>query len=307
MELNRDARIDTSQVEDRRGGGGGDDDQGGARNHASGGGNGSIGGGSLWGSLLVIAVLLVVGCLFGGDLLDDEDSGDNSALSEKCAAPDALDHLDCRNVLYINSIQAYWAEALPEHFGVDYEEAKTVFFDDKVNSACGPADSGEGPFYCPADAKIYIDLTFYQDLADYYEAGGEFAQPYILGHEYGHHVQNLLDDEEKLRAKRKSISENKLSVLVELQADCYSGVWARNATGTTDDDGVKIFKSITARDIDEALETAAAIGDDVLQGGDGKPVDEANFTHGTAAQRQEWFNRGYRSGDPTACDTSVVR
>ncbi len=131
-------------------------------------------------------------------------------------------------------------------------------------------------------------------MATDYGAGGEFAQPYILGHEYGHHVQNLLNAEEQMRKKRKPISDNKLSVLIELQADCYSGVWAKNASGTTDEKGAKLFKSITQQDIKEGLETAAAIGDDILAKAAGAKVKESNFTHGTAAQRQEWFGRATR-------------
>ncbi|MEV4756214.1 neutral zinc metallopeptidase [Micromonospora sp. NPDC049559] len=296
MELNEDAQIDTSQVEDRRGSGGG-------------GGFGlPIGGGGLVGLAIAVLVALVGGgfglnAMTGGD--GGGQQGDNTSIERECSADDALRKLDCRNTLYVNSIQAYWQQAMPQHFGKPYREADTVLFSQAVSTGCGQADSGVGPFYCPEDDHVYIDLTFYQQLADEFGAPGEFAQPYVLAHEYGHHVQDLVGTEAQMRRQqqRDPDNANQLSVRLELQADCYAGAWARNATGTSDAKGQKIFKSITDRDIQEGLDTAAAIGDDTIQKKSGGRVDESQFTHGTSEQRQQWFRRGYDSGDPKSCDT----
>jgi predicted metalloprotease len=298
MELNENAQIDTSQIDDERGSGGG------------GGGFGGlpIGGGGLTG-IIVTVLIALVGGYFGINQLGGSGSssqtGDNTSLSQKCSQSDKLKQLDCRNALYVNSIQAFWRDELPQSFGEQYQPAKTVFFANAVRTGCGNADSGTGPFYCPADDKVYIDLTFYKLLADQLGAPGEFAQPYVLAHEYGHHVQDLVGIEAQMRRdqQRNPSQANKLSVRLELQADCFAGVWAKGATGTTDSSGQKIFKSITAQDIQQGLDTAAKIGDDTLQQRSGGTINPAEFTHGTSAQRQEWFANGYKSGDPKACDT----
>ena len=299
MELNENARIDTSQIDDQRSSGGG------------GGGIGGlpIGGGGLTG-IIVTLLIAVVGGYFGINTLTGSDggttqTGDNTELAQKCSQSDAREQLDCRNVLYVNSIQDYWVDALPAAFGEQYKPAKTVLFANAVRTGCGNADSGVGPFYCPADDRVYIDLTFYQVLAQQLGAPGEFAQPYVLAHEYGHHVQDLLGTEAAMRREqeRSPRDANKLSVKLELQADCYAGAWAKNATGTDDGSGQKIFKSISQQDIKEGLDTAAKIGDDTLQKQGGGSLNPAEFTHGTSAQRQEWFRQGYDSGSPKNCDT----
>jgi predicted metalloprotease len=297
MELNENAQIDTSQIDDERGSGGG-----------GGFGGLPIGGGGLTGIIVTVLIALVGGYLginqLGGSGSSSQ-TGDNTSLSQKCSQSDKLKQLDCRNALYVNSIQAFWRDELPQSFGEQYKPAKTVFFANAVRTGCGNADSGTGPFYCPADDKVYIDLTFYKLLADQLGAPGEFAQPYVLAHEYGHHVQDLVGIEAQMRRdqQRNPSQANKLSVRLELQADCFAGVWAKGATGTTDSSGQKIFKSITAQDIQEGLDTAAKIGDDTLQQRSGGTINPAEFTHGTSAQRQEWFANGYKSGDPKACDT----
>jgi predicted metalloprotease len=297
MELNENAQIDTSQIDDERGSGGG-----------GGFGGLPIGGGGLTG-IIVTVLIALVGGYFGINQLGGSGSssqtGDNTSLSQKCSQSDKLKQLDCRNALYVNSIQAFWRNELPQSFGEQYQPAKTVFFANAVRTGCGNADSGTGPFYCPADDKVYIDLTFYKLLADQLGAPGEFAQPYVLAHEYGHHVQDLVGIEAQMRRdqQRNPSQANKLSVRLELQADCFAGVWAKGATGTTDSSGQKIFKSITAQDVQQGLDTAAKIGDDTLQQRSGGTINPAEFTHGTSAQRQEWFANGYKSGDPKACDT----
>ncbi|MEW2594540.1 neutral zinc metallopeptidase [Micromonospora aurantiaca] len=299
MELNENARVDTSQVDDRRGSGGGG---GMGIPIPIGGGRGGIVG-------IIIAVLVaLVGGGFGLNAATNgggDEQGDNTSLEQKCSAQDALKQLDCRNALYVNSIQAYWRTAMPEAFGEQYRPSKTVFFSQNVNTACGAADSGVGPFYCPADDLVYIDLTFYKLLADQLGAEGEFAQPYVLAHEYGHHVQDLLGTEAQMRRQqqRDPQSANALSVKLELQADCYAGAWAKNATGTADDKGQKIFKSITEQDISQAIDTAEKIGDDAIQQRSGRPVNPDEFTHGSSEQRKQWFTKGFTTGDPKSCDT----
>jgi predicted metalloprotease len=299
MELNENARIDTSQIDDQRSAGG------------SGGGLGGlpIGGGGLAG-IVVTLLIALVGGYFGinnlsGDGGSTQNGGGNAVLAQKCSQQDARKQLDCRNVLFVNSIQDYWVDALPASFGEQYKPAKTVLFSNAVRTGCGNADSGVGPFYCPADDHVYIDLTFYRVLADQLGAPGEFAQPYVLAHEYGHHIQDLLGTEAAMRRaqQRDPDSTNELSVKLELQADCYAGAWAKNATGTDDGSGQKIIKSISQEDIQEGLDTAAKIGDDALQQRGGGTVNPAEFTHGTSAQRQEWFRKGYSEGSPKDCDT----
>jgi uncharacterized protein len=299
MELNEQARIDTSQIEDRRGSGGG-----------------GLGGGGIpipiptgrggWVGIIITLLVLLIGGGFGVNAMTGgEDAGDNTTLEQKCSSGDKLEQLDCRNALYVNSIQTYWRTALPQVFGKPYQPAKTVYFSQAVSSGCGQADSGVGPFYCPTDDKVYLDLTFYRVLADQLGASGEFAQPYVLAHEYGHHIQDLLGTEAAMRRQqqRDPGAANQLSVRLELQADCYAGVWAKNATGTADESGQKIFKSITESDIKEAVQTAEAIGDDTIQKRSGGQVDPDSFTHGTSAQRQQWFTTGYETGNPKSCDT----
>jgi predicted metalloprotease len=199
-------------------------------------------------------------------------------------------------------------EALPAEFGDPYKPAKTVLFANAVKTGCGSADSGVGPFYCPADDRVYIDLSFYDVLAKQLGAPGEFAQPYVLAHEYGHHIQDLVGTEAKMRRAQQSASseaeQNLLSVKLELQADCYAGVWANHATETKTSSGQPIFKSITDQDIQQGLDTAKQIGDDTLQQRGGQTINPAEFTHGTSADRQKWFKRGFDSGNPVeACDT----
>jgi predicted metalloprotease len=301
MELNENADIDTSQIDDRRGSGGG------------GGGIGGlpipIGGGGIVG-VVIFLVLAVAGGYFGVNTLGGdggEQTGDNTSLQQECANKQtALDRLDCRNTLYVNSIQDYWERATPQYFGREYQPAKTVFFSQQVRTACGAADSGVGPFYCPADDQVYIDLTFYEVLAKQLDAPGQFAQPYVLAHEYGHRMQDLVGTEAKMRKAQQGAGkeeQNLLSVKLELQADCYAGTWAKAATDTKSDNGQQIFKSLTAQDINEGIDTAGKIGDDVLQKRSGNPVNPTEFTHGTAADRQKWFSIGYKSGSPDSCDT----
>jgi uncharacterized protein len=312
MELNENADLDTSQVEDVRGSGGGGGGFGGGGGSGLGGIPLPIGGGKLGLIVTVVIVLgmLVLGGTFGRGLISGGGSGqqgDNTQLAKDCGPdnPDRLKRTDCRNVLYINSIQAFWQTELPQVYGKQYQQSKTVFFAQAVNTGCGQADSGVGPFYCPEDNLVYIDLTFYDELASRFGAKGEFAQPYVLAHEYGHHIQDLLGTEEQMRRaqQRDPNNANRYSVMLELQADCYSGVWTRHATETTSSGGQPLFTRITQDDVNQALAAAAAVGDDAIQKKMGGGVDESKFTHGSSQDRQHWFGQGYNTGDPKGCDT----
>ncbi|WP_027344675.1 KPN_02809 family neutral zinc metallopeptidase [Hamadaea tsunoensis] len=297
MSLNENADVDTSQVTDVRGSGGG-------------GGGGFRMGGGLIGTLVTLA-LLVIGGITGVNVLGGggggDGSGDNSTVQQECATtnPDRTKNEDCRNILYINSIQAFWQTELPDVYSQPYQKVNTVFFSQAVNTGCGQADSGVGPFYCPEDKRVYIDLTFYDELASRFGAKGQFAQPYVLAHEYGHHVQDLLGTEADVNKQQQSDpgAANQLSVKLELQADCYAGVWAKHATETKTASGKPIFTSVTQQDLDQALQAAASIGDDKIQQQSGGRIDESKFTHGTAQQRHDWLLKGYTTGDPKACDT----
>ncbi|GHJ44804.1 membrane protein [Catellatospora sp. TT07R-123] len=338
VSINENAELDPSQVEDMRGQGGGGGGGGFNFPPMGGGGGGGMGGagagclGALLPSLLrskIGMVVLLVGALCVGILLctgggsgifsglggveqpatqkQPGDTGATGDLATKCGKdnPDRFNDAACRNLLYINSIQNYWQSAMPQYFGQPYQKATTRYFTGSVNTACGPATSGVGPFYCPGDNHVYIDLAFYNELASRFGAKGQFAQAYVLAHEYGHHIQTLTGTEAQVRRaqQRDPSNANRYSVAMELQADCYAGVWANAASKTTDATGAPLFKSVTQQDIDQALEAAAAVGDDAIQQKAGARINQDAFTHGSSEQRQQWFNQGYTSGDPRKCNT----
>jgi predicted metalloprotease len=296
MRFRNKARLDTSQVQDLRGRGGG-------RLPSLPGGRVAAGGGGL--GLIGLIVALVVVFAGGGNLgalssLDDQSvgsaGGSNTALQEECrTGADANTEQDCRIVGVVNSVQEYW-DAEFERSGLRYEYAQTTFFDGEVSTACGVASSAVGPFYCPADRKVYIDLGFFADLQERFGAeGGPFAEAYVIAHEYGHHVQNLLGTLDEIGSDRQG--PESLAVRSELQADCYAGVWAENA----EEGG--LIEALTPADIAQGLDAAAAVGDDRIQEQVQGRVTPENWTHGSSAQRQQWFTTGYETGDPTACNT----
>jgi uncharacterized protein len=196
----------------------------------------------------------------------------------------------------LDDVQSTWDRVLPASTGVDYRHAKLVLFRDYTQSGCGTAQTATGPFYCPADEKVYVDLAFFDELRQNFGAPGEFAQAYVLGHEIGHHVQKLLGIEQRVRALqlRMPSQGNRLSVKVELQADCLSGVWGHSTEQR---------KIVDASDISDGLRAAASVGDDRLQHMATGHVSPETFTHGSAAERTEWFRRGLESGDIGACNT----
>ncbi|MGZ8481835.1 MAG: KPN_02809 family neutral zinc metallopeptidase, partial [Candidatus Limnocylindria bacterium] len=216
--------------------------------------------------------------------------GQSSDINAECqTGADAAERDDCRIVGYVNSIQAYWTEAYP-----DYQPATTTFFDGGVSTGCGEASSAVGPFYCPPDQGVYIDLGFYDAMRTQLGAeGGPLAEAYVLAHEYGHHIQNLTG---VLRSSQDS-GENSYAVRTELQADCYAGVWVANAVNTG------YLEPITQEQIAQALDAAQSVGDDRIQERTQGQVNPETWTHGSAEQREAWFTTGMESGDPNSCDT----
>ncbi|HEX2195122.1 MAG TPA: neutral zinc metallopeptidase [Candidatus Limnocylindria bacterium] len=278
MTIRRRARLDPGQVRDLRGAGG----------VALGGGIGGI-------------ILIAVVMLLGGDpsqlpldALSGQRAGTEQAndLSDECqTGADAAEDKACRIVAYVNSIQEYWSEEM----GGEYQEAVTTFFTGSVQTACGNATSQVGPFYCPQDQGVYIDLGFFDVLEQQLGAeGGDFAEAYVIAHEYGHHVQNLTG---VLTAGGGGQGAESRAVRTELQADCYAGVWGANAVETG------FLEPITDEQIAQAMDTAESIGDDRIQQKTQGQVNPETWTHGSSEQRQEWFRTGLQRGDPASCDT----
>jgi predicted metalloprotease len=282
---NRNRRLDPSQVQDVRG-------------RRMGGAPMAIGGGSI-GLIIFLAILLLggdPGALTGGGSNSYLDEGTSSDLAAECqTGADAEERDDCRLVLFVNSIQEYWTGAFSQS-GSRYQPAVTQFFSQATQTACGNATSAVGPFYCPADRKVYIDISFFDELQRRFGArGGDLAEAYVLAHEYGHHVQNLTGTLSASQNDRSGPESG--AVRVELQADCYAGVWASNAVATG------YIVELSEQDIADGLDAAAAVGDDRIQQSSGGRVNPETWTHGSSQQRQSWFRRGYQSGDPGACDT----
>lgn len=224
-------------------------------------------------------------------------------LSTECrTGADANRSEDCRLVATINSIQSYWT-LLFEQSGLDYQVTQTNFFTGSVNTGgCGSATAAVGPFYCPADREVYVDLSFFAELESRFGAsGGDFAESYVLAHEYGHHVQTLLGISEQVQ--RGSSGAESDAVRLELQADCYAGLWAHHATQVPDDSGQPFILDLSDRDISDALSAASAVGDDHIQETATGRVTPENWTHGSSEQRREWFMTGFQTGDANRCDT----
>jgi predicted metalloprotease len=246
-------------------------------------------------------ILLVLSLIFGRDFISGSDSGTpQQPTAAGDVAPVQQSPAEAREVQFVTFVldtaQATWAQVLPQSFGAQWHDAKLVLFRDRTPTGCGTGQTAMGPFYCPVDQKVYIDLAFYNELQNRFGASGDFAQAYVITHELGHHVQHLLGIDAKVRdaQERDPQHANALSVALELQADCYSGVWAHHSQDE---------KMLENGDIEEGLNAAAAVGDDRIQRATTGHVNSDNFTHGSSQQRATWFKRGFSSGDPKQCDT----
>ena len=281
---------ESSNVEDMRAGGGG--------------GGFGIGGGTIGIGTIVIA--LVGGALLGVNpltLLGIMTGGGNAppAQTSPAPAPPANDPMAKFVSTVLADTEDVWKQLFTQG-GATYREPKLVLFRGAVRTACGAGQAAMGPFYCPADQKVYIDLSFYETMKSRLGAPGDFAQAYVIAHEVGHHVQQELgisEQVERARARSSPAEGNAMSVRLELQADCFAGVWAHHAQNARN--------ILEQGDIEEAMNAASKIGDDALQQASGRAVVPESFTHGTSAQRQRWFTTGLKSGSVKACDTFNTR
>jgi len=279
---------DSSDVEDRRG--------------SSGGGGFGLGGGLGIGGTVVVLLLSLVfrrnffALLGGGGNQAVQQSAPSRPVQQTPEEQKAVDFV----TFVLNDAQKTWATELPAQAGTDYRHAKLVLFRDSIQSGCGYAQAATGPFYCPQDERVYIDLGFYEELRSRFGAPGDFAQAYVVAHEIGHHVQKLLGIETKVRQSMESDPprRNEYSVKLELQADCFAGVWGHSTNER---------HILEQGDVEEGLRAAAAIGDDRLQRMSGRAVNPDSFTHGSSAQRVEWFRRGFDTGKVSNCNTFSAR
>ncbi len=262
---------------------------------AAGGGFGLVG--------LILALLFGTNIVGGGgggfdggsglDPFDQRTAGGSGRTID--AAPDPDAQLADFVTFVVEEVQASWDQQF-RAAGKVYPTTTLVLFEEATQSGCGPASSATGPFYCPADSKVYLDLGFFRELSTRFGAPGDFAQAYVIAHEFGHHVQNVLGINERVRREqqRQPDQANQLSVRLELQADCLAGVWANSAYEQD---------LLESGDLEEGLEAAAAVGDDRIQRQAGRRVDPHSFTHGTSEQRASWFKKGFERGQPDSCDT----
>jgi len=306
MRFNPKARLDRGRVKDtgRGGGGGRAGGTGGAGMRLPiPGGAGGVGG--IGGIILIVIAYVVIQALSGDGsystsrLSDAADTGryDNCKTGE-----DANDDPDCARVAVENSLTDFWGDEL----GSDFQpEEALVTFTGSVQTGCGSATSDVGPFYCPGDNTIYLDTDFFDEVLERELGGpdGGFVEYYVLAHEYGHHIQNITGQMGRVRTQQGPQSD---AVRLELQADCYAGMWARSATTTEDAQGEVLISELTEEDIQLAIEAAEAVGDDRIQKKTQGQVNEESWTHGSAAMRQKWFLVGFEQGSLDACDTFDV-
>ncbi len=274
----------SSDLEDRRGASGGGGMRGGM-------GRGGLGLGGF-------VILLILSAVFGQDFFSLVGGGSGAGATTAAEAP-VQDASEEETVQFLSAVldstQNFWAEQFPK-IGARYQRSTLVLFRDVTPTACGTGQAASGPFYCPSDGKVYIDLSFYEELERRFGAPGDFAQAYVLAHEIGHHVQNLLGISDQVRAaqSRNRDAANQLSVALELQADCYAGLWGATAARQ----GL-----LSEGDVEEGLGAAAAVGDDRIQKQATGRVSPESWTHGSSEQRMQWFTRGFQSTSIEACDT----
>jgi predicted metalloprotease len=296
MRFNPKADIGGGRVKDVRGGGGG----GGMGNLPIGG----ITGGGIGTTIVVIIIFVIVQLAGGGSGgVGTGGPAETTDRYDQCqTGADANESADCARKAVAVSLENYWAKTLPQQTNKQFRPTEIITFAGGTNTGCGSATADIGPFYCPTDQTIYLDTTFFEDVLEGQLGGrgGDFVEPYVIGHEFGHHIQNLLGTMSQVKTQTGPTSD---SVRLELQADCYAGMWTRGATGPTDPDGIKIFESIDQADITEALDAAKTVGDDRIQKQGGGDVNKEQWTHGSSAERARWFTIGYNARSIDECDT----
>jgi predicted metalloprotease len=257
------------------------------------------------GGLVVLVIVVLVSQLGGGSGAGSAFDGsqvEGADLSQCDTGADATGSQQCRIVATVNSVQAFWSDALPQQAGMEYSESVTNLFAGSVDSGCGAATSDVGPFYCPSDDSVYLDTSFFDAMLEGQlgARGGDFAESYVVAHEYGHHIQDLLGTMARVRSQPGATSD---SVRLELQADCYAGMWAKYATTVEDDNGEVFILDLSEADIAEAIDAAESVGDDRIQEQAQGRSDPETWTHGSAEDRKQWFLTGMSSGELDACDT----
>jgi uncharacterized protein len=305
MKFNRKARLDTSQIQDRRGRGGGG--SGFRLPTGRGGGGLPIPAGGGIGGIVVVVILAVVAMWLGGvgpwGGGSDSSGGSRHSLATECRTGADTGKQECAVVDDVNNIQAFWSKALPRMAHRPYRMVKTVYYTGSTSSGCGQAATQMGPFYCPVDKLVYLDLSFFHDMlqGQLGAKGGPFADAYVVAHEYGHHVQDLLGTLGRYQSRKTGPTSP--SVRIELQADCYAGVWAHYATTVKASNGQPFISDVTRTDISDAIDAATAVGDDRIQQETQGRVTPEQWTHGSSAERVAWFTKGYRTGSMSACNT----
>jgi predicted metalloprotease len=294
MSFNDNVRLDPSRVDDRRGR---------RRGAAVGGG---LGGG----------LLLILSLIFGPDVVNQlgleegttqgQDGGSVDAINACETGVEANEQLDCRILGTAESLDSFWAPYL-DRFGVAYTQPGVVLFTGSTDTGCGTATSAVGPFYCPADQQTYYDTAFFDELVTRFgSSGGPLAQEYVVAHEFGHHIQNLIGTLGAAQQDPQGAESG--GVRVELQADCLAGMWAAHATSVEDpESGEPFLRTFSTTELEDALSAAASVGDDRIQQAVTGQVDPEGWTHGSSAQRQAWFSQGYETGDLRSCDTFAAR
>lgn len=302
MRFNPKARVNQGQVEHRGGGGGlgGGLGGGGMRLPIPTGGGGKMGIGTI-----VVIVLFVILTQCTGLNVPGTGGGSTApgVTDENCATgEDANKSETCAIALITTSVQDYWAQTYEEQQGQPYEDTRTVIFSGSTTSGCGAASAAMGPFYCPNDRLVFVDTSFLDDMLEGQlgAKGGPFALAYVIAHEYGHHVENLLGVLGQVRTQQGPKSD---AVKVELMADCLAGMWAGEAAQTEDQDGNRIIEELTQDDIARAIDAARAVGDDRIQKQSSGRVNPEAWTHGSSQQRVDWFNVGLKEGSLKACNT----